>query len=90
MSWLHTATAAPPEGAGPLSVRGTVAVAPDVTVDGLSVSAVRATVELGGATVSEAVLTTPPKPASDAIWSGVTTGPACTVKLAAVCPAEIR
>ena len=57
---LESATCAPPDGAGPLSVTVPVEDFPPVTLVGLNVSEVR--VGAGGAagfTVSEAVLVTP-------------------------------
>ena len=60
VSLLESATCAPPDGAGPLSVTVPVEESPPVTLVGLNASEVR--VGVGGAagfTVSEAVLVTP-------------------------------
>jgi len=56
---LERETAAPPLGAGPLSVTVTVEGDPPVTLAGLSAIA-ESVAEPGGVTVSEAVLVPPP------------------------------
>jgi hypothetical protein len=74
-------TAAPPSGAGPLSVRVMVAVPPAVTVDGLTTSELSDTADVVGVTVTVAYLPAPPYPAPRLMAVVVVTVPACTLKL---------
>jgi hypothetical protein len=89
MSWLDTATRAPPAGAGPLKVSVIVAVPPDGMVVGLTPIELKATAAAAGITVTVASLTTPPEPASEVTLVAVATVPVVTVKLALDCPAGI-
>ena len=86
---LDRLTDAPPDGAGPVNVKVTVAVCPEVTVVGLMPMALSATVLAAGVTVTLAGWTTPPHPALDRTVVETVTGPVVTVKLALVCPAGI-
>ena len=84
---LESATCAPPDGAGPLSVTVPVEEFPPVTLVGLNVSEVR--VGVGGAagfTVSEAVLVTPAKVAEIVTVVDALTALVLTVNVALVAP----
>ena len=87
---LDRLTDAPPVGAAPLSVTVTVAVPPDVTVDGLMAIEVRVTAADGdGITVIVAYWLECPYPAATLKVVDAVTAPACAVKLPLVWPAGI-